>query len=186
MAGEGARPRVLIIGDSHAAHLAPGLAEAFPGSAISQVTAAGCRPVIDQPVNNYPFCADLVGGVMRDELSQGSHDLIVLAGRWEVSDLPALERTLEQLNSAGRNVLLVGPAAEWSQFVPRLLTWAHERGIGSELPDAMLIHERGELDADMAKLASATATPYFSIYSLQCDPGCGYFDMDDRPGRGRI
>lgn len=177
-------PNVLLIGDSHAAHLAPGLSAAFPRSAISQVTAAGCRPVLspeyDQGSNIYPFCAELIQrGWMIAESSRP--DLIILAGRWERGDLPALSSTLGLLRDMGHEVLLIGPAAEWTQFVPRLLLIAHEREAGSEVPDAMQLKDRAELDLELAAVAAQEGVSYFSMLQTQCPDSCLYFGPSGNP-----
>jgi len=175
------RASVLVMGDSHAAHLVPGMTRAFPGSAISQVTASGCRPVLDPPAGDYPFCRALMVETFDAELKSGDADLIVLAGRWTAEDLPALEQTLVTLAEANRAVLVVGPAAEWEQFVPRLLVLAHERGRGSDLPDSMFLDDRVALDREMADLAGRANVPYFSLITTQCGPACLYLGEDAAP-----
>ncbi|WP_299192397.1 acyltransferase family protein [uncultured Erythrobacter sp.] len=178
---EEGKPNVLLMGDSHAAHLAPGMAKAFPGSAISQVTAAGCRPVLEPPSGDYTFCSELIAGAYDMQLKAGTYDLIVLAGRWEEGDLPDLADTLRVLREGGHEVLVVGPAAEWSQFVPRLLALTHERGAGSDLPDRLHMAERAALDDRMAILVASEGADYFSIHNVQCEPKCIYFGANRDP-----
>lgn len=175
------RPHVVVLGDSHAAHLVPGLTEDFPGSAISQVTAAGCRPLMVQEPGDYPYCGALMEWAFDDYLVDNPPDLLILAGRWEEGDLPALAETLRVLKQRGLQVLLVGPTAEWAQFLPRLLVLAHERGAGKQLPDAMIVQERAELDKRMAIFAAQLGTPYASIYQIQCGPECLYFAPSGAP-----
>ncbi len=175
------RARILVLGDSHAAHLVPGLAASFPQSAISQVTAAGCRPVLDQPASDYPYCSALMDQAYRTWVSEYGADLVVLAGRWEERDISALGDTLAGLKAQGREVLLVGPVAEWAQFVPRLLAIGHERGMSGELADAMQLEERQALDQRLAILAGQTGTDYVSLHSLQCADTCAYFDTNGAP-----
>jgi peptidoglycan/LPS O-acetylase OafA/YrhL len=174
------KPQVLLIGDSHAAHLAPGLISAFPGSAVSQVTAAGCRPVINQPQSAYPSCTALINWAYSGYLPFNQVDLIVLAGFWEQSDVPALGATIRTLTREGHEVLLVGPAAEWAQFVPRLLVLGEERG-DPGLADRMMTPGRGAMDARMAQLAADTGVPYYSLYRAECEPACRYLDAENMP-----
>lgn len=178
--GEG-RSEVLLLGDSHAAHLGPGLRANFPGSAISQVTAAGCRPAIAYRPSRYPFCTQLMHWALGEYIAQNSPDLVVLAARWDEEDLAALGDLLAALRDDGQTVLVVGPAAEWAQFVPRLLAIAHERGQMSELPDGMLLPSRAALDRHMALLAAETGAAYVSLHSIQCDPECRYFGSSGTP-----
>ncbi|MEM7778802.1 MAG: acyltransferase family protein [Pseudomonadota bacterium] len=174
-------PEVLVIGDSHAAHLVPGLIANFGSSAIGQVTAAGCRPVVEQPAQAYPNCTKLMDWVFEDYLEERRPDLLILAGRWEEDDLPALSDTLSQLGGKGQEVLLVGPASEWAQFVPRLLTLGQERGRGTALAEQLRLKDRAALDARMAVLADQQGTDYVSLLKHQCDPQCRYFGPDLRP-----
>ena len=175
------RPSVLLLGDSHAAHLAPGLIANFPGSAVSQVTAAGCRPVLGAERGNYPFCAELMEWAFGEHIPQSDPDLIILAGRWEAGDLAALSETLAALNGEGREVLLVGPAAEWSQFVPRLLAMSVERGAGPGLPDAMRGERPRLLDPRLREIAAQSGSDYVSLMKIQCDPACLYFAPSGAP-----
>lgn len=177
----GGRSTVLLLGDSHAAHLGPGLRTRFRGSAISQVTAAGCRPVLEQGANQYPFCTALIDWALTDYVPTRHPDLVVLAGRWEERDLPALAKTLTVLRGEGQAALLVGPAAEWAQPVPRLLAIGHERGQGTALADSLLVHERKALDRRMARLAKQQGAAYVSLYAIQCEPECVYFDQSGSP-----
>jgi hypothetical protein len=171
----------LLVGDSHAAHLGPGLRNTFPGSAISQVTAAGCRPALTYPPGRYPFCADLMRWALGDHLARNPPSLVVLAARWDDGDLAALDTLLDKLRDDGQAVLVVGPAAEWAQSVPRLLTIAHERGQHPVLPDAMLSQSRLPLDRQMAQLAQQNGAAYVSLLAIQCDTACRYFGPSGAP-----
>ena len=175
------RNEVLLIGDSHAAHLGPGLRKNFPGSAISQVTAAGCRPALTYPSSRYAFCTSLMQWALGEHRAENPPSLIVLAARWEEGDLAALGALLAKLRDDRQAVLVVGPAAEWAQFVPRLLTLAHERGQQPALPDALLSESRRTLDWQMAQLAQENGAAYVSLLALQCDPECHYFGPSGAP-----
>lgn len=175
------RPSVLLLGDSHAAQLAPGLIANFPGSAISQVSAAGCRPMIGAASGDYPFCARMMDWAFEQHIPSAKHDLVILAGRWETSDLVPLRTTLSELRADGREVLLVGPAAEWAQFVPRLLALAVERDVGTQLPDSMREERPFALDPILAKIAEGQGAEYISLLSVQCEPACLYFGPDNAP-----
>lgn len=181
LAPDDERPSVLLLGDSHAAHLAPGLIANFPGSAISQVSAAGCRPVIGAAAGDYPFCARMMGWAFARYIPDTEPDLIILAGRWEESDLPALRATLAKLGADGRDVLLVGPAAEWAHFVPKLLALSVERDAGTRLPNSMRAQRPYALDPVMAKIAAGQGVDYVSLLKIQCEPACLYFGPDNAP-----
>lgn len=176
------RSQVLLIGDSQAANLWPGLHDRFPGSAVGQVTAAGCRPALEyDAVSRYPFCPKLMRWALRDYIAKRPPDLLVLAARWEESDMPALRSLLLAMREKGQAVLLVGPPAQWSQFVPRLLALSHEREQGTALADSLRVFSSDDLDHRMAKIAEETGADYVSLLRIQCAPQCRYFGNSGAP-----
>lgn len=181
LVGSTGRSEVLLLGDSQAANLWPGLQHEFPGSAISQVTAAGCRPALTYPPGCYPFCADLMRWAVQDFIPQRSPDLVVLAARWEEGDLPALRDLLVAMAEREQPVLVVGPPAAWEQFVPRLLALSHERGRGIELAEALRIASVEGLDRRMAALSEQTGAAYVSLLGIQCERECRYFGTSGQP-----
>jgi peptidoglycan/LPS O-acetylase OafA/YrhL len=174
------RPQVLVLGDSHAAMLVPGLQGAFPGSAISQVTVAGCRPVTGAQAERYFFCHRMIEDAYQRRIAGGRYDLVVLAGYWEEGDLPALERSLGVLAQRGQPVLLVGPFPAFEKFVPRLLAIGSARG-DDRLADAFLKPDRASLDRRMRALAGRAGAQYFSPLQTLCDPQCRYLGAGGYP-----
>jgi peptidoglycan/LPS O-acetylase OafA/YrhL len=179
--GSAQRREVLLLGDSHAANLWPGLEHEFPGSAISQVTAAGCRPALAYKPGRYPFCAELMRWAVDDYISGRSPHLVVLAARWEEGDLPALRALLVAMADRRQPVLVVGPPAEWAQFVPRLLALSHERGRGVELAEALRFTSGEVLDRQMAAISAQAGATYVSLLEIQCGRGCRYFGASGDP-----
>jgi peptidoglycan/LPS O-acetylase OafA/YrhL len=175
------RSEVLLLGDSQAANLWSGLQREFPGSAISQVTAAGCRPALTYQSGRYPFCAELMRWAVQDYIPARSPDLVVLAGRWEEGDLPALGALLAALAARRQPVLVVGPPAAWAQFVPRLLALSHERGRGIELAEGLRLAAVRNLDQRMASLARQSGADYVSLLHIQCPRECRYFGSSGQP-----
>lgn len=174
------RPQVLVLGDSHAAMLVPGLTAAFPGSAISQITVAGCRPVIGARPERYFFCHKLIEDTYQRRILAGRHDLVVLAGYWEEGDLPALEATLAILAERRQPVVLVGPFPAFELFVPRLLALGSVRG-DARIADRFLKPDRSPLDQRMAEIAARTGATYFSPLTALCDPQCRYLGPSGAP-----
>jgi peptidoglycan/LPS O-acetylase OafA/YrhL len=174
------RARVLVLGDSHAAMMVPGLQAAFPGSAISQITAAGCRPVTGAKADRYFFCHRVIEDAYQRRIVAGGYDLVVLAGYWEEGDLPALEASLDLLAQRGQLVLLVGPFPAFEKFVPRLLAVGASRG-DDRIADAFLKPDRAPLDRRMAELAAHTGATYFSPLRSLCDPQCRYLGAKGYP-----
>src|SRR5204863_1505309 len=114
----------LLLGDSHAAHLWHGLSVAFPDVTFLQATAPGCRPLLG--AKKARRCADLADFVFGDFLPSHRIDGVILAGRWQESDLARFPATIAALKS--RNVIVVGPIIEYSMPLPMIISKALEHG----------------------------------------------------------
>lgn len=167
------RRQVLVLGDSHAAMLVPGLKAAFPDSAISQITAGGCRPVTGARAERYFFCHRLIDEAYARSIVPGRYDLVVLGGYWEEGDLSALDASLARLAERGQKALVVGPFPAFEKFVPRLLALGAARG-DPRLPDGFLKPDRRALDQAMARIARRRGAAYFSPLDALCAPRCRY------------
>jgi hypothetical protein len=115
---------LLLWGDSHAAHLYPGLrAEARSrGFRIAQLTASACPPLLGYRSSERPRC----GGINEHVLAQARRlrpDTVVLSARWaEYPSLDGLRGTVAALRSAGvREIAVVGPSPHWPLGLPQTL-----------------------------------------------------------------
>lgn len=195
-AGDG---EVLIFGDSHAAHLWPGIADApllrpFP---MSQVTAGSCPPLImappATPPTREPGAAqfDAVTGIVVqcpsitrrafDYIEQTRPSLVVLAGGWAYYDthgtdvIGGLRAVVARLTPLGVHVLIVGPIPQWTPALPQRAleeTFRH----GGMLP--MRMHDSShaaltELDQRLAAMSREIGAAYLSLRELLCNgDGC--------------
>jgi len=164
------RKNVLIVGDSHAAHLWHGYRTTL-GDNVMQATASGCKPVLDLKGTRY--CLQLMRKVFDDFLPQHHVDTIVVSARWIPDDVPgAIERAKDLLKHAD-HVIISGPAPEYDETLPRILATAVASGTNEEL--AATAHRRAEqLVTD--DLFRSTALPdgvtYVSVYKAICAPSC--------------
>jgi peptidoglycan/LPS O-acetylase OafA/YrhL len=117
-----ARKHYLLIGDSHAAHLYPGLHAVFPELNISQATTAGCLPLLTQPAGTAYCDGSMWKYIYGDYLTHHHVDAILIAGRWHEADFPELGRTIAWIQQQGIEVILFGPIPEFDVPLPRLLT----------------------------------------------------------------
>ena len=84
---EKGHPKVLLWGDSHAAHMMPALMEAYPDVAVYNLTMAGCPPVLGYE-SKVPMaskdCPALNQQVLREipELRKNGLQGIVISARW--------------------------------------------------------------------------------------------------------
>jgi peptidoglycan/LPS O-acetylase OafA/YrhL len=105
--------RVLVWGDSFAAHLVPGLTlPDTAGLAVHQLTASACPPIPGRHFANRPRCRAFNDHAL-DVVRELRPDVVILSARWELylgraPDVAALARTIERLGALGARVVLVG------------------------------------------------------------------------------
>lgn len=181
----GARARVVLWGDSHAAHLWPGLKAAAPAGAAAQWTASGCPPLLDERFAKRPHCPAINEWVLR-KVMETKPQVVILAGAWIKHDEKTIRRGLAetlarlQADPAWRpRIVLVGSAPAWRRPLPRLL--ASDFLVGEEQA-----RSRSGLDPDMLRRdalireLAGTQAEFFSPMAVGCDEnGClRYFEKD--------
>ncbi|KKW91535.1 acyltransferase family protein [Sphingobium chungbukense] len=161
------KPHILIVGDSHAAHLYYGLNQALPNAHILQATASGCKPLIGS--RGDARCLTLMHRVFADYLKQVRPDLVILSARWLDKDVPDIEKTVRMVQRATPHVIVSGPIVEYDQPLPRLLA----RQIDQAEPiDPHRIPQVSVVDQRMAAAMKKATIPYFSAYRSLCRPDC--------------
>jgi len=161
------KPNVLILGDSHAAHLWQGMTTQFPDLNVLQATASGCKPLSGG--RGEAPCVNLMNRILGDESLIRRLDAVVISARWQSRDLPLLKDTVSRLAPLTRRVFVFGPIQTYGSNLPRLLALAETRGneivANSLLPDA--------LNTDRILAAALTGGPaqYVSLYKLLCPTG---------------
>lgn len=167
---EGER-NLLLIGDSHAAHLWPGLHARANGINVLQATHTGCRPALtdfDHPKN---LCEQFVTDVLKQWLPSHPVDVVVLAGRWTPSDLKGLPLTISAALKGAKRVVVVGPIPQYVSALPRFLVRASAPS--QELAAAGLTSGPFALDPQMRQVATAAGAQYFSLINALCvDHSC--------------
>ena len=160
------RPNLLILGDSHAAAIYPGLSRAFPEINFLQASAQGCKPLRDSTYS--ADCAALMRFIYQDFLPKNRVDGILLVGRWlDASDLPKLRTTIAYLKALNEDVLLVGPSPEYRISLPRLIAYSITRHDPS-LPELYQANDLFALDSDLSHFAEVTGAGYLSPLRLLC------------------
>lgn len=180
LSGRPDAPDILLLGDSHAAHLWPGLSAVYRGSDILQMTASGCRPLARQDGYISGQCRRLMRWAFDDYLTSHRPELVILAGRWKSADLPGLEATLAILRRRGIDVLVAGPAPAWQLPVPRLLALGRERGV-PDLPAQFFEDDLIGLDREIAMIARSGGATYVSLLRASCRPLCDLIGTNGDP-----
>ena len=162
------KPNWLLLGDSHAAHLAFGLSAAFPSVNIMQWTIHGCKPM---PIGHYgenPICTKSVEKLYREYLPRHHLDGIILSANWQIYDLPRLSAALETLASMHQHVLLIGPIMHYDAPLRRLLSEEVKSG-NFQLAAEHRILTYDDLDRTMEDRASHEwKVEYFSYLQTFC------------------
>jgi peptidoglycan/LPS O-acetylase OafA/YrhL len=176
----GALPALALIGDSHAAHLWPGLALHRDRFDISQATWAGCKPLL-YPAASADDCRHFIRRLLTEWLPETRPAAVLLAARWDRRDLPLLEATLSDKRVKAGHPILIGPIPQYGSALPRLLVFADRRHEPA-LPDAALVDSVFDIDHEMAAIARRTGTRYISLVDALChDHACRLWAEPGRP-----
>lgn len=161
------RPTVLLVGDSHAAHLWQGLARQLPGVNLQQATASGCMPLLE--TTGTRRCTELIRYIFEQHLPTHRPGAILLSARWRVEDLDALVATVRQLRQYSPRVIVLGPIQEYRLPLPQLLAYSLERDAPA-LADGLLNRQRFDCDQQMQARLHAEGLEYLSAIQQSC-PG---------------
>jgi peptidoglycan/LPS O-acetylase OafA/YrhL len=172
----------LLIGDSHAAQLWYGLSSVFTDVNLMQATASGCKPTLDQGLGADKRCRQMMDYVFHDYLPNHHIDALLIAARWDGSDLPRLERTVTWLKQQGITVVLFGPTVQYDSALPRLLALAIQKN-DPRIPADHRVAYYERLDKEMSRLAEVKLqVRYISYFKLLCPQGsCLEYASDGVP-----
>jgi peptidoglycan/LPS O-acetylase OafA/YrhL len=179
-------PRILLWGDSHAAHLYPGLLslQKKHDFDLIQWTGAGCPPARTHWLAELWDCEERRAWELR-QLDRLRPDTALLSARWDmylskgVSQEQILASTLDDIqwlqHLGVRNIVLFGPGPTWNSTLAgdlvRYMRIRHAEQIPERLgsvPDTVW-----RLDAAMAAQSLAMRVQYVSVLHLFCDQeGC--------------
>ena len=117
------RPLVFLWGDSHAAHLYPGLEhlQSTVPFRLAEVTGSRCPPLLDIETPTQPYCQD-ANRVVLDRIRDLRPATVLLAARWRLYDLSFLERTIAAARTAtAARLVVLGPVPTWYTRLPSVL-----------------------------------------------------------------
>ena len=173
------KPNYVLIGDSNAAHMYPGLAADGPQANILQATASGCTPISGSHGDNR--CTDLVAFMFDKFLPEHHVDTIILSALWSDKDLPGLLRAIEKLKAYAARVVVLGPIVRYDIALPRVLAKSLYAG-DPTIPARY--RQPGPLETDRLFSAEipASGAEYISIYNAICPDGnCTLWTSDNNP-----
>lgn len=162
------RKRVLILGDSHASHIYPGLVSEFPDMDFHLYGAGGCRLLVGTNTREDKRECALVGPYVFDVVLPSQHfDAIILSGKWMASDVKPLAVTVEYLKRYVEDITVVGPVPRYKVNLPEALAvW---RGSYSarffELNEERDVED---IDSAIALELEDDGVTYISLYRNLC------------------
>jgi peptidoglycan/LPS O-acetylase OafA/YrhL len=156
---------ILLIGDSHAAHLWQSLQGVLPDTNLLQATASGCRPLVE--ITGHERCTKVMEHVFTKFLPTANVDGVVLAGRWRDDDARKIANTISVLNSYTDRVLVFGPTIEYVQDVPSLLARERIRGEGRDI-SRYVDQARYATDKILERAVSEAGASYISLIAAEC------------------
>ena len=159
------KPVVLLLGDSHAAHLWPGFAQNPGQYEVLQATVAGCRPLIHPDPSTR--CRRLFNDMLLKWAPEHRPAVILLSAKWRPNDLELLEKTLDKMASRNLNIVLIGPIPQYTAALPRLLAVALGRG-DRDLLRRSLRTQQFTMDRQLREMAERRGIIYVSLIDLLC------------------
>ena len=179
--GASSGPRILLWGDSYAAHLYPGLFKEWGQRAkITQLTAMACPPMDGISIREYPNCQSNFDGVL-NYLKTHSFDTIIFAANWDGllkrNGPELLEATLKKLRALGvRNLVIYGPPPLWQKPLPSLMMIEFVKHKDQDLPVRLKATQSEKTLTNeiwLRDLAKTYQFRYVSLFAPLCDDsGC--------------
>jgi peptidoglycan/LPS O-acetylase OafA/YrhL len=168
---------IALWGDSHAAQLYSGFRRRYQDAfRISQLTAAACPPLLDDP-GRWPSCRALTRAAF-DVIVARKPAIVVLGAQWINYDWRSLPDTIGRLRAAGiGRIVVVGEVPLWDGPFPEILARVvlkdRPRFRVPERTSARLIQSAFEIDDKMRLLARQESVIYESTIGVLCnEEGC--------------
>lgn len=167
--GEGSK-NLLLLGDSHAAHLWLSLARALPDFNVMQATVSGCR--VEYPPAGSERCKSLSNFVVGEFIPSADLHSIVIGGRWDATSASTLIDTIDKIEAlSDAEIFILGPMVEYQISLPNLLA---RRSMGTLSEGDMSLFRdksRRNLDHLMRSVLDSREEHYLSTYEAVCPRG---------------
>jgi hypothetical protein len=170
----------LLLGDSHAAELWPGLSAAFPDINFLEATAIGCLPTVVHGVSESGGCTRELDPIFNDYLTHTRVDNVLLVGRWKGGLLDNLAATIAWMKARNIPVTVFGPTMIYDAPFPRLMLTAMRSG-DPTLVERHMAGSLKDLDVAVSQVASTAGVPYVSLMNLQCTVSSCAIRTSDMP-----
>jgi peptidoglycan/LPS O-acetylase OafA/YrhL len=179
-------PLLLLWGDSHAGHLAPGLADmaAARHFDLGQWTVGGCPPTLTPLRGEGTACAVKRPAALK-ALRTHTPDVVLLSASWgmyramgnsQEEIVAALRESIRELESLGvKEIIVFGPGPMWTVSLPADLFRHMVRQRLDRVPGrfGQVSAELSALDAALSRESAGRDARYFSVLEALCNAsGC--------------
>ncbi len=170
--------RVVLVGDSHADHYAPGVVKALSDIDVSVrvLTASGCTPL--QSIPGPPQC-DFANKAFEEITKNPNVRLVILAGFWTSHDemlrarkADALLELTKRYVESGRKVLVLGTVPNFPVSPSPCYARArmlHMKTDCADLPRSEFATLAGDVDARLSGLLASGSVRLFDPGTVLCD-----------------
>ncbi|HEU0299578.1 MAG TPA: acyltransferase family protein [Longimicrobium sp.] len=169
--GAGTGPRVLLWGDSHAAHLTPGLLsiQAERPFVLTEAAFAGCPPLAGYGERENPRCRPFNDAVLA-YVTRERPDIVLLSARWNAFRDPRvlqghLEETIRLLQARGVRPVLIGESPSFAAPAPDIAYILQRRG---RSPESFAPSGSFRVDEAMERLSRRLGVDYLSPRRRLC------------------
>ena len=168
---------ILLWGDSHAAHLYPGMRRRLGSEHVVERTVSACPPMLGYEAHARPVCRAANDRVM-DEVRRERPRIVVLAAGWYFDwNYELLRKTVRELRLSGvEQVILVGHFPQWREPVPARLvrTWRQDpfHRVPRRFADGLNL-ANAHVDGTLAALAREERIEFRAPEAILCnEEGC--------------
>jgi len=165
---------VLVIGNSHAAHLVQAIKDITPKMNVLQATSGGCTGLI--PLQGQKFCTEFFDFIYQDFLPKNHYDVIIFSSRIVMNDVSKFSKTIDLYEKYAKQIIVVGPVPEFDPYLYKTAAWIEIMGSNLallELAQDTLVLERFRVDRALkSRLSENPKVTYFSVLEEMCEGNC--------------
>jgi hypothetical protein len=172
------QPLVVLWGDSHAAHLYPGLRrlQAARGFRVAQFTGSACPPLLGVETPTQPHCQS-VNRFALERMAALRPAIVLMAARWQAYQLTTLQETVAAVRrTTTARIVVMGPVPNWDSRLPRLLFTYVRSHPQQPVPARMFFGVADfvwDADRQVRERSREAAVDYLSALDALCtDEGC--------------
>lgn len=182
-AKDAASPSLFLWGDSHAAHLYPGISHTFASThRITQLTSGGCPPILNYAMKERPNCISINNEIF-ERIKKERPTRVIMSAVWSNHRWHELAATIKKLKSLGiKEIQVVGPVPIWQDSLPKNLYGYFLRN--HQVPTRMtygLSMGSHDIDREFRVMVTSLGATYISAWDILCNTDGCLTRLSDNP-----